>query len=341
MRRRGYTLLCIFIIFASIFLGCGKSNESNELTVYTTIEDEFLQEYLNAFKSKNPDVKLNIVRDSNGIIISKLMAEKDNSKADIVWGVAASNLSCLDKEGILQEYSPIGLENINEKFVDSNNKIPHWVGLNVWTTIFTVNKDEAVKKGIVIPKYYEDLLKSEYNGEIVMPNPESSGTGYFTVAAWIQMMGEENAWKFMDKLNKNIKSYQHSGAMPTKLAATGENVIGIGMDFQSLREEEKIPQITTIFPAEGLPWDIETVALIKKGNIKPEAKAFMDWTISSDAMEAYSKNKGIVTMNSCKSKVQGYPSDFSEKLINNDFNWMSENRERIIKEWNRRYGESK
>ena len=40
-----------------------------------------------------------------------------------------------------------------------------------------------------------------------MPNPASSGTGYLTIAAWLQAMGEEAGWKFMDGLHRTIDWY--------------------------------------------------------------------------------------------------------------------------------------
>ncbi len=45
-----------------------------------------------------------------------------------------------------------------------------------------------------------------------MPNPASSGTGYLTVSGLIQMMGEKDAYNYMDKLHKNIATYTHSGS---------------------------------------------------------------------------------------------------------------------------------
>lgn len=49
-----------------------------------------------------------------------------------------------------------------------------------------------------------------------MPNPNSSGTGFRNVSAWIQMMGEDEAWEFMDGLHQNIASYTHSGLSPAR-----------------------------------------------------------------------------------------------------------------------------
>lgn len=43
-------------------------------------------------------MKLNIVRDSTGVITAKLLAEGKNTQADVVWGTAASSLLALDKK---------------------------------------------------------------------------------------------------------------------------------------------------------------------------------------------------------------------------------------------------
>ena len=42
-------------------------------------------------------MKLNIVRDSTGVITAKLLAE-GKIQADVVWGTAASSLLALDKK---------------------------------------------------------------------------------------------------------------------------------------------------------------------------------------------------------------------------------------------------
>ena len=185
---------------------------------------------------------------------------------------------------------------------------------------------------------YTDLLNPIYKNEIIMPNPASSGTGFLTVSAWIQLMGEEKAWEYMDKLNENIKMYVHSGSAPTKMAAQGENILGIGMGFESLREEKKGAPIKTIFPKEGSGWEMEIVSIVKKDNIKPEAKIFVKWALSQKAMNLYAKNRGIVTDKRVQSSLNGYPEDSRGQMIKNNLVWAAENRARILKEWEERYG---
>ena len=86
---------------------------------------------------------------------------------------------------------------------------------------------EGKKNNLPIPTDWNDLTKPVYKGHVIMPNPNSSGTGFLDVSSWIQLKGEDAAWKYMDALHENISRYTHSGSAPCKLAARGETAIGV------------------------------------------------------------------------------------------------------------------
>ncbi|MDC4404690.1 ABC transporter substrate-binding protein, partial [Acinetobacter baumannii] len=144
----------------------------------------------------------------------------------VLWGVAATSLIILDDKEMLEPYAPKGFDKVNPAFKD-DKKVPSWVGIDAWMTGITVNTKELKAKNISAPNSYEDLIKPEYKDLISMPSPASSGTGYLTVSELIQIMGEEKAWQYMDKLHKNIGVYTQSGSAPAILAASGEYPIGI------------------------------------------------------------------------------------------------------------------
>jgi len=83
----------------ALLLGAGAAH-AGELTVYTAIEAEDLERYAAAFNAEYPDIKINWVRDSTGVVTAKLLAEKDNPQADVVWGLAATSLLILKTEGM-------------------------------------------------------------------------------------------------------------------------------------------------------------------------------------------------------------------------------------------------
>lgn len=54
------------------------------LTVYTALEADQVKAYQDAFEKANPDIEIKWVRDSTGVVTAKLLAEKNNPRADVV-----------------------------------------------------------------------------------------------------------------------------------------------------------------------------------------------------------------------------------------------------------------
>ncbi|MGL4864953.1 MAG: putative 2-aminoethylphosphonate ABC transporter substrate-binding protein [Cetobacterium sp.] len=333
------------LLFAGLLVGCGSSekpstagNKNKEITVYTALENEQIPEYLASFKKQYPDIKLNIVRESTGVIVSRVLAEKNNPQADVIWGTAATGLLVLDEANLLKAYSPKGIEKINTKFKDNSGKDPKWVGNNAWMTAISVNTIEMKKLGIEEPKNFADLLKPEYRGLISMPNPASSGTGFLTVSALVQLLGEEQAWQYMADLDKNMGVYTHSGSKPAKTAASGEYPIGISYGYPGIKIKNEGAPINVYFPSEGSGWDSEANALINKKDIKDEAKIFLDWAISEEAMAMYAKSYAIVSREMDVKPPKGFPENPISQLIANDFSWAAANKERVLSTWEAKFG---
>lgn len=308
---------------------------SGEITVYTALEDEQVTAYLEVFNAEYPDINVNVVRESTGIITAKLLAEKVNPQADVVWGTAASSMMVLDDQGGLKAYAPEGVDRILPQF-KSDAEVPTWVGIDAWETAIVVNTDEAEKLNLPEIKSYQDLLDPAFKGQIVMSNPNSSGTGFLTVSAILQLMGEEEGWAYLDALHENVSQYVHSGSKPAKMAAAGECAVGISFGYAGLSQKEKGAPVEVIFPEEGSGWDLEANALINKDEINPAAYTFLDWAISDSAMELYKENYPIITTSDVGS-YEGYDSNPLDQLIDNDFSWAASNRESILNTWMEKY----
>ena len=91
---------------------------AQEVTVYTAFETDILAKYKSAFEKENPDVTIKWVRDSTGIMTAKLLAEKNNPRAEVVWGLAGSSMALLKEEGILKPYTPKGVNELNASLND-------------------------------------------------------------------------------------------------------------------------------------------------------------------------------------------------------------------------------
>src|SRR6202165_1287864 len=323
------------VVLAAVFAVGAASAQKTELLVYTALETDQLKAYTESFVKQNPNIELKFVRDSTGVITAKLLAEKANPQADAILGVAASSMEIFKAEGMLAPYAPVGFAALSRKFSEAGNP-PAWVGQDVFAAVVCYNTVEGQKKGIPKPETWADLTKPVYKGQIVMPNPASSGTGFFDVSAWLQTMGEARGWKYMDALHENIAQYTHSGSKPCRQSGAGEFVVGISFDFRGNDVKQKGAPVELVFPKEGLGWDLEAAGIVKTTKKMDAAKKLMDWVATKEANEAFAKNFAIVAHPEVKPVLAFVPTDLESRLIKNDFAYAARNRDTILAAWQKR-----
>ncbi len=323
---------------AALAFMAGSVLAKTTLTVYTALEAEELEPLRKAFVAEYPDIDIDWVRDSTGIITAKILAEIDagNPKADIFLGTSATSLLVVDGLGMLLPYAPKGLDRLDARFRDSRNP-PHWVGIDAYAAVICYNTIEAKKFKLPKPSSWKDLLDPVYRNYLVMPNPNSSGTGFLTVSSWLQLMGEDEAWKFMTALHANMERYTHSGSKPCRLAAAGEVPIGISFAFRGAKLKQKGAPLDLIVPEEGVGWEVEASGILKTSKKVEAAKKLMDWHISPAAMKVYNQYLPILAIPEIAEPVEHFPPNTLEKMIDNDFGWAAKHRKRILGEWQKRY----
>ncbi|MCZ8271601.1 MAG: extracellular solute-binding protein [Beijerinckiaceae bacterium] len=306
------------------------------LTLYTSWETDTVAPFKGAFEADVPGVELVPVRDSSGIITARLLAEKDNPRADVTAGLPISSLVIFEQQNMLQGYTPRGVEALKPRFRSTANPMT-WTGTDAFLSVVAFNVPEGQKIGAKLPASWQDLLQPALRGHIVMPNPASSATGYVTVAGWIKMMGEAAAWQYMDRLHENIATYLHSGSAPVVSTARGERVVGIGSDLRAAREKTQGAPIELVVPSEGLGWDMSGTAILRGTRNLEAAQRFVDWTVSKRAHEMNARFVGIVGRSDVPAAPPNFPPNAEARMVEIDIPWMAANRDRILTEWNRRY----
>ncbi len=337
VRARSALLGVAVIVAAVAFAGGPVVAAKTTLTVYTAVEADDLKKYAARFNEDHPDIEIKWVRDSTGVVTAKLLAEKANPQADVIWGLAATSLLVLKPEGLLLPYAPKGVDKLDAQFRDKDNP-PAWVGMDAWVAAICFNTVEAQKKGLPKPSSWKDLTKPVYKGSVVMPNPASSGTGFLDVTSWLQLFGEAEGWKYMDALHQNIGVYTHSGSKPCTMAGAGEYPIGISFEFRAARQKKQGAPIDIVFPSEGSGWDMEATAIVKGTKNLEAARTLVDWSVTEKAMKLYNEGYAVVAITKMSQPIEFVPGNMLEHMIKNDFQWAALNRAKILAEWEKRYG---
>jgi iron(III) transport system substrate-binding protein len=307
------------------------------VTLYTSLDEDEIPTYVAGMKEALPHIDVQVLRLSTGDLGARILAEANNPQNDIIWSWALTSL--LDERilELLEPYTPKGAEDIPARFRDAQDR---WFATTGYMEAFCVNTQRLEAKGLDMPTSWEDLADPQYEGEVLMPNPMSSGTGYVAISAILQRLGEEKGWELLHAVDKNIAEYTKSGSAPCKRAARGEYAVGASLLLSATQVIQEGYPVKMVVPAGGAGYEISATALMAGSKNKEEAKEVFDWLVSPEAVALYAQFKEIVPLPGYKPRAElleaGLPEDINEVLFDVDFEKSTSEKARIVEEWTNR-----
>lgn len=285
--------------------------------------------------TKDTGIKVDFIDMSSGEVLSKLQAENGKPSADVWFGGGLDSFITAKNKGLLEKYISPEMAEVPLKYRDKDG---YWSGVSLVLVGFMVNNEILADKKLDAPKTWADLTKPEYRDEVIMANPAISGTNYALVDNLIQELGEDKSWEYFEALNKNVPFLAKRGGEPPMKVTTGEfGVAVIPMSGEFILMEGKYP-VTTIYPEDMIPWVPAGMAIFKNAENLPEAKKFVDWALSEKGQIAIrDEDPRAMVRNGVKTPESIKTIDM-DKLINIDIDRLGNEREKVLNEWNKRFG---
>ncbi len=309
---------------------------AEKLTLYCSVEIEWCQLMAAEFE-KQSGINVAMTRKSSGETFAQVKAEASNPKGDVWWGGTGDPHLQAAEEGLSQEYKSPKLAELGDW---SRNQAAasgyRTVGIYMGGLGFGYNTELLKAKGMPEPKCWKDLISPAFKGEVQMANPNSSGTAYTTLATMVQLFGEEEGFKYMQALHRNINQYTKSGSAPIKAAARGETTIGIVFMHDAVKQAVKGFPIKVVAPCEGTGYEIGSMSIIKGARNLESARKWADFALSADAQTlAVQANAYQVPSNMSADVPKEAPKLDQIKLIDYDFKkyGSSAERKRLLKKW--------
>lgn len=310
-----------------------------KLTVYCTLQQEACEKVLKTFSDKY-DVETKFIRNGTGAILSRIKAEQNNPQAD-VWlgGTIEPHLQAADL-GLLEAYrSPLQAQ-IMPQFNNLMAQYGDYTSV-IYMLILAIgiNTEKMAKLGFEqnqYPKCWRDLLDPRLKGEILLADPQVSGTSYNFIATLMQLWGEDRAFDYLKQLNTSIPYYGKS-SMVTNSLSRGETAIAIGYLHDYQIEKDKGAPIVSVLPCEGDGYALGGLSIIKGARNLDNAKLLVDWVLSVEAQELPWREAGAYQIPAnMNAQVPPNSIDPSQlKLIDFDFHKFgsSEEGKRIVRKW--------
>ncbi len=305
------------------------AKKGGSLVVYSALAEFEIARITSAFQDRT-GIGTKFLRLSAGEMSARIQAEAANPKGDVFLGGPATFHMLLKSKGLLLQYKSPTAAEIPDQFKDPDG---YWAGFYVGGIAFAVNTDLQKKLNVTAPASWADLLKPIYKGQIVMGNAASSGTALTTVATILQLFGEDKGWDYIKALNVNVHHYERAGAAPAQRVGAGEFLIGIAFAHDILKIVTAGYAVKLIYPSEGTGMEIGGLSIIKGGPNPDSSKAFVDWMLGKEAGQIHSDISLRLSTRTDVLIPPGATPLANVKLIKFDFQWVSDNTDRIVKQW--------
>lgn len=260
-----------------------KSEEKKELedtlVVYTTHPEEMLEVISDAFTEKT-GVEVEFIN-LKGELADRVRSEKENPQADIMFGGDTATYMLLQEEGCYDPAKPDWADKVEDTYKEKDG---YWYG--TYRTPMVLFYNSELMSAEEAPKDWADLVKEEYQGQIVTRDSLSSSMRS-TISSLIQYQmangSEEDAWKFVEGLSANTKNYYNSGSMMFQAIGKGEAAISMAVinDVLTNQEENGMP-LEMVIPESGAVVITDCIAKIKDAPHPNAAEAFIEFVGSEE-----------------------------------------------------------
>ena len=263
------------------------------VNIYTYRQPDLIKPVLDAFTAET-GIKTEVLFLDKGLE-ERILAEGENSPADVIMTVDIARLTSAKEKGVTQ---PLVDEEVN-KLLPTEYRDPegHWFGLTKRARVVYASKDRVKNTAIT----YADLADPKWKGKICM----RSGQHDYNLAlfsAAIAHWGPEKTEEWMKGLKANLAKKPDGGDRPQAGAiAAGECDIAIGNTYYVglMRNNEKDPKekewgnaINVLFPTfeNGLTHvNISGAALAKHSPNREDAVKLIRFLASHGAQQIYAE----------------------------------------------------
>ena len=277
----------VLLVTALLATGCGGSGDkpaenpdaqksANKLVIYTSMKESLIGGIVEGFKAKYPDIDVDWQSAGAGKIMAKLEAERQSGHlmADIIWTSEVPDFYQMKNEGLLEQYTPAGFDEILNPFDDYDGS---FTAARLGTLGIVINTAKITTD----PANWETIVTdANYKNSFGIADPALSGTAFMSIA----LLEKQFGWDYIVRLHDNGATKSKGSGRVVDDTAEGVLNACLGVDYITAGKIDKGSPLKMVYPKELLMVP-SPVAIFKDADHKDAAKKFVDYLISQEAQQ--------------------------------------------------------
>ncbi|MDQ7857383.1 MAG: extracellular solute-binding protein [Armatimonadota bacterium] len=259
--------------------------QTQQVVVLTSFPKELFDAYKAGFERAHAGWRMEVVPKPTSAAITHVRERAARPDVDVFWASAVDAFIFLKSNNMLERYTlPADLrrgipDQVAGFPVNDADGFFHGFAVSGYGIMW--NRTYLTRYRLPAPKEWEDLIRPEYLGHLVISAPSRSGTTHLTVETILQGYGWQRGWELLLRMGGSMGAItERSFGVPEAVIA-GQYGIGIVIDFFGLSAiasgqpvDFVYPSVTSIVPAN--------VAIIRNAPNPEGARRFINYLLSDD-----------------------------------------------------------
>ncbi len=257
--------------------------------------------------------EIEILNAGGGELFDRLLAERANPQADVVFGLVDASMATLKAEGLFQAYVPAWADGLPEVYKGADGMVHKF-----WQTPIVIAYNADALAAEDAPKAWEDLTDPAYKGRYVIGSVAWQTTRAYLAGILARFLDEngdvtQEGWDFMADFYAN-GIVVNDGDAKTAAFQSGEAVIDLNWFGGAFRQADSLGYaVTLVDTTGGTPFIAEGIAIMDGTDQLDDAKAFVDWFGSAAFMSAYAAQFGQAPVH--PDAIAASPTEVQEKAL--------------------------
>ena len=270
----------------ALLLSAPPAPAADELVVYSARKEHLIKPLFDAYTQKT-GVQITYITDKAGPLLARLMAEGDNTPADILMTVDAGNLWHAANEGTLAALDSQPLE----QQVPANLRDPdkHWFGLSMRARTIVYSPERVKPEELTT---YEALADPRWKGRLCLRTSKKV-YNQSLVAMMIARHGEEQTEAIVRGWVDNLATQPYSNDTRTMQAIeAGQCDVAIVNTYYFGRLQKKQPDLplALFWPNQGkggVHVNISGAGVTRHAKHPEAAVKLLEWLASPEAQQMF------------------------------------------------------
>lgn len=249
--------------------------------VVTSLSQETLQAYRQAFEREHPGIRLEMVAKNTSELLQEVEQPADQ-RPDVVWASSIDAFTLLARKGLLQAAPEVRNPQVPAQVgrYALNDAQGRFFGQSLAGYGIMWNTEYLRQRRIPVPKEWQHLAQPAYAGHVALSTPTRSGTMHLMVETILQGEGWERGWALLLQMAGNASELTPDSYSVPRGIARGQYGAGMVIDafgfaakYSGLPVDFTYPALTAVLPV--------SIALVEGARNPVEAKRFMAFTLSA------------------------------------------------------------